>query len=138
VSGVFGLAWDRWLILIMVALFVLGPERLPAAAQWLGRSVRQAKDFAAGAQEKLQAELGPELTELRKPLADLPLAELRRLRNPRAAVVEFLFADHIPSTQPGEVASAPSARPTPPSSADSRAGVGLAPGERPPIDPDAT
>ncbi|MEN3266749.1 twin-arginine translocase TatA/TatE family subunit [Pseudonocardia sp.] len=126
------------MLLVVVALFVLGPERLPAAAQWVGRSVRQVKSFATGAQERLNAELGPELAELRKPLADLPLAELRRLRNPRAAVVEFLFADHIPATPPGDAASSPSAPPAPPSSAGSRAGVGLAPGERPPTDPDAT
>lgn len=130
-DAVFGVAWDRWLILIMVALFVLGPERLPAAVQWLGRSIRQVKSFAAGAQDKLHAELGPELAELGKPLADLPLAELRRLRNPRAMVTEFLFAEH----------TAPTAA-TPPTgsaaSAEGGAGAGLRSGERPPTDPDAT
>jgi len=116
VDAVFGVAWDRWLILIMVALFVLGPDRLPAAAQ-----------------EKLHAEIGPELAELGKPLEDLPLAELRRLRNPRAALVEFLFAEHAPPTaadQPvGSAALSPDAR---------RGGAGLVAGERPPTDPDAT
>jgi sec-independent protein translocase protein TatB len=128
---VFGVGLDRWLLLVLVALFVLGPERLPAAMGWVGRTVRQVKSYAAGAQERLHSEIGPELAELRKPfeelrkpLADLPLAELRRLRNPRAAVVDFLFTDHTPpgassSTRPG-------------------AGVRLAPGERPPTDPEAT
>lgn len=131
----FGLAWDRWLVLIVVALFVLGPERIPAAMQWLGSSVRRVKSFAADAQTKLHAEIGPELAELRKPLADLPFAELRRLRNPRAAVAQFLFADHTATTQP-----APSTAPasTSPSSESRHGGAGLVTGQRPPIDPDAT
>jgi sec-independent protein translocase protein TatB len=136
-GALFGVAWDRWLLLIVVALFVLGPERLPAAAQWVGRSVRQVKSFATEAQEKLHAEIGPELAELRKPLANLPLAELRRLRNPRAAVAEFLFADHTPSTPAGRQGSSAPTRPAAHHTGESRAGT-RSPEERPPTDPDAT
>jgi sec-independent protein translocase protein TatB len=137
----FGVAWDRWLLLVLVALFGLGPERLPAAIQRVGRSIRQVKSFAAGAQEKLNAEIGPELAELRKPLADLPLAELRRLRNPGAAVVEFLLADHDSSAPPAQSppgASALPAHSTPTVWAGAGMGGGLASGERPPTNPDAT
>lgn len=132
----FGVAWDRWLLLVVVALFVLGPDRLPAAAEWVGRSVRQLKSVVAGAQAKLNAELGPELAELRKPLADLPLAELRRLRNPQAAVAEFLFADGSP---PAQAATSRATGPLgSPSSTSERPGARLVAGERPPTDPDAT
>ena len=60
----------------MAGLFILGPERLPSAAAWVGRSVRQVREYASGAREQLRGELGPEFDELRK-----PLEELRSLRD---------------------------------------------------------
>jgi sec-independent protein translocase protein TatB len=42
---VFDLSIEKLLILAVVALFVLGPERLPAAATWLARTLRQIKNF---------------------------------------------------------------------------------------------
>lgn len=71
----FDLSFEKIVVLVMVALFVLGPERLPAAA-WLARSIRQAKHYATAAREQLS---GPEFEEFRAPLAELrePLQELR-------------------------------------------------------------
>jgi sec-independent protein translocase protein TatB len=131
------LALDRWLLLIMVALFVLGPERLPAAAQWVGRSIRQVKAYAADAQATLNAEIGPELAQLREPLAELPLAQLRRLGNPGAAVAEFLFTEPTPPV-PGSSSSAVAALSVSPSWPVIESDVGLVAAERPPTDPDAT
>lgn len=34
----FGLSIEKIVVLVVVALFVLGPERLPAAAAWLGKT----------------------------------------------------------------------------------------------------
>lgn len=81
-----------------MALFVLGPERLPTAAAWAGKAIRQIKAFATGANEQLRNELGPEFDQLREPLAELraPLQELRALRDPRAAVMRHLFNDTDP------------------------------------------
>ncbi|NMI00764.1 Sec-independent protein translocase protein TatB [Pseudonocardia acidicola] len=129
----FGLGWERLFLLVLIALFVLGPERLPGAMEWLGRTVRQVKSYLDGAREQLREEFGPELAELRKPLADLPITELRALRDPRAAAMRYLFSDGArdsagPSTPP---APAPVLQPAP-------APVPLTQGERPPIDPDAT
>ncbi len=96
----FDLSFEKILLLVVVGLFVLGPERLPAAAEWLGRSIRQLKGFAAAASEQIQAEIGPELDQLRQPLAELraPLQELRALRDPRSAVMRHLMADPPGST----------------------------------------
>lgn len=84
----FGLSWMHLLVLLAAALFVLGPERLPQAAEWLGRSVRQVRQYARDAQRRLEEELGPEFEEYRRPLQDL-----RRLRevDPRQAIVHHLF-----------------------------------------------
>jgi hypothetical protein len=53
----FGLSIEHLLILL-VALFILGPQRLPNAAEWLGQAVRRVRGFAATAQEQMRAEPG--------------------------------------------------------------------------------
>ena len=84
------IGWAEILILIVAGLFILGPERLPAAAAWLGRSVRKVREYATGAREQLRSEMGDDFDELRKPLQDL-----QQLRNfdPRRAVTKHLFED---------------------------------------------
>jgi sec-independent protein translocase protein TatB len=119
--------WGEILVLVVAGLFILGPERLPSAAAWVGRTIRQVKEYAAGAREQIRNELGPEFDELRK-----PLEELRDLRNfnPRSAVNK-LFDDDSPLMKPNGHAPPPSLRKEP-------APEALAKNERPPIDPDAT
>ncbi len=92
----------RILILVMIALFVLGPERLPEAAAWLGRTIRHAKTFATAANDQLRRELGPDLDHIRQPLAELraPLQELRGLRSPSTLIRDHLFGDTPPPPTP--------------------------------------
>src|SRR3954452_7494941 len=52
------------LLLIVVGLFVFGPERLPTIARDAAKVIRQFRDTARGMRDELQAELGPELAEL--------------------------------------------------------------------------
>lgn len=94
----FGLSFEKLFVLVVVALFVLGPERLPAAAAWAGQTIRKVKGFASGASEQLRSEFGPEFDQLRQPLQELraPLQELRALRDPRAAIVKHLLSDPAP------------------------------------------
>ncbi|HEY3259931.1 MAG TPA: Sec-independent protein translocase protein TatB, partial [Pseudonocardiaceae bacterium] len=84
------IGWGEILVLVVAGLFILGPERLPSAAAWLGRTVRQVREYATGAREQLRAELGTDFDELRK-----PLEELRGIRdlNPRRMVTRHLFDD---------------------------------------------
>lgn len=75
-------------ILLVAALVILGPERLPGAVRWTVRSVRQVRDYATGATTQLRQELGPEFDDLRKPLADLQ--ELRGM-TPKSMVTKHLL-----------------------------------------------
>lgn len=133
----FNISWGEFLILIVAGLFILGPERLPGAAAWLGRTVRQVRDYATGAREHLRSELGPEFEELRKPLEDL-----RGLRNfdPRRAVTKTLF-DMTDGYDPRDDlkldvnGTKPNGFPAATTPTQQRP---LDPGERPPFDPDAT
>jgi twin arginine-targeting protein translocase TatB len=135
--------WGEIIVLIVAGLFILGPERLPGAAAWVGRSIRQVKEYASGAREQLRGELGPEFDELRK-----PLEELRGLRdfNPRTAVKRSLFDDD-PLQKPNGFSTGPSGSPnmikSNASEPQPHPALGpqperLAKNERPPIDPDAT
>src|SRR2546423_4939865 len=81
------------LVLGIAGLFILGPERLPSAAAWVGRSIRKVRDFASGARDQLRSEMGPEFDELRKPLQDLQ--QLRSF-DPKRAVARHLFDDEPP------------------------------------------
>lgn len=120
--------WVELLIIVVAGLFILGPERLPQGAAWLGRTVRQIKEYATGAREQLRSELGPEFDDLRKPLEDL--RGIRGL-NPRNAVTQHLFNgdDPVSDLSNGNGYKPPQ---TPPRQRP------LAPGERPPYDPDTT
>ncbi|HYS36313.1 MAG TPA: Sec-independent protein translocase protein TatB, partial [Pseudonocardiaceae bacterium] len=84
----FNISWGEFAVLIIAGLFILGPERLPGAAAWLGKTVRQVREYASGAREQLRSELGPEFDDLRKPLEDL-----RALRSfdPKRAITKHLL-----------------------------------------------
>ncbi len=76
------------LVLVVVGLVVLGPERLPGAIRWAGAALRQARDYLAGVTTQLRDDIGPEFDDLRE-----PLSELNKLRGmtPRAALTKHLF-----------------------------------------------
>jgi len=122
--------WGEILVLIVAGLFILGPERLPAAAAWTGRAIRQVREYATGAREQLRGELGPEFDELRK-----PLEELRGLRNfnPRTAVARTLFEDD-PKPNGYTPPKPTPPKPVTPAPQPER----LAKNVVPPVDPDAT
>ncbi|MEU7140197.1 Sec-independent protein translocase protein TatB [Nocardia sp. NPDC046473] len=82
------IGWSEMMILLVAALVILGPERLPGAVRWTTRSLRQVRDYASGATSQLRDELGPEFEDLRKPLADLN--ELRGM-SPRSMVTKHLL-----------------------------------------------
>jgi sec-independent protein translocase protein TatB len=106
------LGWGEIAVLLVLALFVFGPERLPGIAAEAGRTLRKVRLYVKGMTEDLKTELGPEL-------GDVDLASL----HPRTFVQKHLFSDD--EDEP--------ARPRAP-----RAGAPLATGEPAPWDPDAT
>jgi sec-independent protein translocase protein TatB len=59
-----GLTIDKVLIVLVIALFLLGPERLPHYAQKLGQLARNVRDMANGARDRMREEMGPEFDEV--------------------------------------------------------------------------
>ena len=80
--------WSELLVLGVVALVVLGPERLPEAARWLAGAIRKVKEFAGTAQQQLKDDFGTDLEEFREPLKQLN--DLRGM-SPRALVTKHLL-----------------------------------------------
>lgn len=54
----------EFLLLAVIAVMVLGPERLPEYAAQLGRLVKDLRRMATGAREQLREEVGPELDDV--------------------------------------------------------------------------
>lgn len=49
----------EFLLLIVLALIILGPDKLPEYAAKLGQFVRSARDLAEGAKSQIKEEMGP-------------------------------------------------------------------------------
>ena len=82
------LSWEHILVLVVVGLVILGPERLPGAIRWTANALRQARDYLSGVTNQLREDIGPEFDDLRG-----PLSELQKLRGmtPRAALTKHLL-----------------------------------------------
>lgn len=111
-------------ILVIAALVILGPERLPGAMSWVAKSLKQVREYATGAQSQLKEELGPEFDDLKK-----PFDELRGLRGmtPRGMITKHLLDgddsiftgnfEEKPQTQqqpPAQIPPAPNMQAQPP------------------------
>ncbi len=70
------------LVLAVVGLIVLGPDRLPGLAKDAARMIRTLRDLAQGARTQLRDELGPEFADV----------DLRNF-NPRTALQRVVLGD---------------------------------------------
>ena len=60
----FGINGSEFIVLLVVAAIVLGPERLPQYAAQLARLVRELRRMAQGASQQMREELGPEFDDI--------------------------------------------------------------------------
>jgi sec-independent protein translocase protein TatB len=76
---VFGVGLPEMMVIIVVAVVVFGPDRLPDFARQAGRLVRQVRQFTQAARDDIRSELGPEF-------ADFEITDL----DPRRAVRKYI------------------------------------------------
>jgi sec-independent protein translocase protein TatB len=112
----FGVGLPEMAVILVVAVIVFGPDRLPEYARQAGRLVRQLRRFAQSAQDDLRKELGPEYANLK--LTDL---------DPRVAIRKHI----LEAMDDDDVAVAAAAQ-------AARAADVLGPDEQPPYDVEAT
>jgi sec-independent protein translocase protein TatB len=115
----FDLSIPKLLVLAVIALVIFGPHELPKIASQAGRALRDLRKIAEGAKNDLREGLGPEF-------ADFDIEDL----NPKRFVQKHLLDDLNGDSNPMTTSAAAE-----PARAN---GTLLAPGERPPFDPDAT
>lgn len=123
----FDLSFFKLVMLGVIALVVFGPERLPGMAAQAGRALRELRRMAEGARSELQENLPPEFSQL-------DLADLNPKRFVRKHLMDELTGD---GALFGSAADNGNGNGTA-TAASSAAAVGLAPGERPPYDAEAT
>jgi sec-independent protein translocase protein TatB len=99
---VFGINGGEALVLLLVAVIVVGPERLPHYAEQLGGWVRQLRAFMLEAKARVDEELGVDTTDV-----DWQALDPRRY-DPRRIVREALLDDILPAA--GAARSAPVGR----------------------------
>lgn len=60
----FGLTFDKLLLIGVVAMLIIGPERLPKAAEKFAGFVRRAGEYLRDTRSKMRDEFGPEIDEV--------------------------------------------------------------------------
>ncbi|WP_342664643.1 twin-arginine translocase TatA/TatE family subunit [Jonesia quinghaiensis] len=86
---IFGINGGEFLIILLVIVLVVGPERLPQYAEQLAQLVRKARSFMSDAKQKVDTELGPEFRDVDWQKLD------PRQYDPRRIVRETLIEDTI-------------------------------------------
>ena len=116
----FGIGLPELAVILVVAVVVFGPDKLPDFARQAGRLVRQLREFTQSARDDIRKELGPDF-------ADFQITDL----DPRQAVRKHIL----------EAWNDDEAAPVPNGSGHA-IGNGVArplgEGERPPYDSDVT
>lgn len=142
-----GISGAEAIVLIVVALLVIGPERLPEYAQKLKDLVKSFRRYASGAKEDLRETLGPEVTDVDWRKLDPRQYDPRTIVREALAEVDQEDADVKRRTEREERAAAREARKAEREAAKSGGGtdttiesslVRLAPGQRAPFDTEAT
>lgn len=127
----FGLTADKLLVIGVIAVFLLGPEKLPTYAAKLAQLVKSLRAMAQGAKERMRDEMGDDFDEVDWKKLD------PRQYDPRRIIREALLEDDAPPapviSAAAPVAAAVSAGPSRQQQIES--GLEVAP---PPYDAEAT
>ncbi len=98
----FGLTFDKLIIIGVIAVFLIGPDRLPGYAAQLARLVRSLRAMADGAKDRMREEMGPEFDEVDWKKLD------PRQYDPRRIIREALIDDApAAAAKPAPVARQP-------------------------------
>ena len=86
------MTFEKLLVIGVIAVFLIGPQRLPEYAAKLAKLVRTLRGYADGAKNRLREEMGPEYDEVDWQKLD------PRQYDPRRIIREALLDDPKPIT----------------------------------------
>ena len=90
----FGLTPEKVLLIAVIAVLIVGPERLPLYAAKFAQFIRWLRDLAKGAQNRMREEMGPEFDEVDWKKLD------PRQYDPRRIIREALLDDSPAAVAP--------------------------------------
>ncbi|MDX2025643.1 sec-independent translocase [Microcella sp.] len=86
-----GLTFEKLLLIGLIAVIIIGPDRLPGYAAQFGRLIRSLRDMANGAKERMREEMGPDYDDVDWKKLD------PRQYDPRRIIREALSDDPTPT-----------------------------------------
>lgn len=94
-----GLTFEKLLLIGLIAVILIGPDRLPGYAAQFGRLIRSLRDMASGAKDRMREEMGPDYDDVDWKKLD------PRQYDPRRIIREALTDEPAPATRAGAGAS---------------------------------
>lgn len=101
----FGLTFEKLLLIGVLAAIIIGPERLPKAAETFARFVRRAGEYLRDTKSRMRDEIGPEIDDVDWRKLDPRQYDPRRII--RDALLEEPSVAAAPAAATTAVASAP-------------------------------
>ena len=86
-----GFSIEKFIMIAVIAAVLIGPERLPQAAEWLAQTTKKVRAYVQGARSRVQEEVGEELGDVDWKKLD------PRQYDPRRIIREALLEDMSPS-----------------------------------------
>lgn len=131
----FGLDFEKLLVIGVIAVLLIGPERLPGYAEQFARLVKRGGEMLRDTKTRVQEEMGPDV-------ADVDWKKLDpRQYDPRRIIRDALFDEPSPAPVSKPRATAAATSPAPKVILDAQAPRETTPFSRtnlPPFDPEAT
>jgi sec-independent protein translocase protein TatB len=88
----FGLTFEKLLLIGLIAVLIIGPERLPRAAEGFAKMVRKAGEYIRDTKSKMRQEMGPEIDDVDWRKLD------PRQYDPRRIIRDALMEEPQPAT----------------------------------------
>ncbi|MDQ0725992.1 twin-arginine translocase TatA/TatE family subunit [Microbacterium sp. W4I20] len=88
----FGLTFEKMLLIGLIAVLIIGPDRLPKAAESFARMVRKAGEYLRDTKSKMRDEIGPDLDDVDWRKLD------PRQYDPRRIIRDALMEEPQPAT----------------------------------------
>ena len=100
-----GLTFEKLLLIGLIAVLLIGPDRLPGYTAQFARFIRTLRDMANGAKDRMREEMGPDYDDVDWKKLD------PRQYDPRRIIREALIDEPAPATKPAAAAMASATAP---------------------------
>ncbi|WP_217183434.1 twin-arginine translocase TatA/TatE family subunit [Streptomyces sp. AC495_CC817] len=95
-----GISFEKILLIGLIAVLLVGPERLPRYAEAFAKLVRRGGEMLRDTKSRVRDEMGPEIDDVDWRKLD------PRQYDPRRIIRDALFDDDVPPARPAAAATA--------------------------------